>query len=254
MRSPAADPGDVEFAVAAARRAGELTLQWFQRRDLRVDHKHDGSPVTQADRAAESLLRELIGQRFGSDAVIGEEHRDKPGRNDRTWVIDPIDGTEAFTRGVALFANLVALIDEHGPAIGVINLPALGECVWAGRGLGAFWDGEPCRVSARSGLAGALVCTSGFSYWPPEPLQHVMSSGARLRTWGDAYGYALVATGRAEAMIDPECFDWDIAPMAVVINEAGGRFSDRGGADDWRNGSGMASNGLIHDELLALFG
>lgn len=303
MTAPAADPDLVDFAVGAARRAGDLTLKWYQQPDLAVERKTDGTPVTGADTEAEQMLRGLIGDRFPGDPVLGEEgglqggppsgpgrrprtptgdsrdlQRDPPtgpgrrprttaadggelqggppsgsGRDGRLWVIDPIDGTKAFAQGVPLFSNLVALIDEHGPAVGVINLPALGECVWAGRGLGAWWNGEPCRVSPRQGLGGSCVCTSGFSYWPDAALRRLLSAGTRVRTWGDAYGYALVATGRAEAMIDPECSDWDVAPMAVILAEAGGRFSDRAGAPGWRNGSGVASNGRVHDEVLALF-
>lgn len=259
VTAPAVDPGLVDFAVGAARQAGALTLEHYQRPDLAVERKPDGTPVTSADIEAERLLRGLIGDRFPDDPVLGEEgglekaRQAAPGRGRRLWVIDPIDGTKAFAQGVPLFSNLVALIDEHGPAVGVINLPALGECVWAGRGRGAWWNGEPCRVSERRGLDGSFLCTSGFSYWPAEARKRLLGSGARVRTWGDAYGYALVATGRAEAMIDPECSDWDVAPMAVILAEAGGRFTDRAGSPDWRNGSGVASNDCIHDEVLALF-
>ncbi len=260
MTAPAAEPGLVDFAVAAARQAGALTLEQYQRPDLAVDHKPDGSPITGADIEAERLLRRLIASRFPDDAILGEEggfEEGGPGTRSaasgRLWVIDPIDGTKAFAQGVPLFSNLVALVDEHGPAVGVINLPALGECVWAGRGRGAWWNGRPCRVSERSAIDESCLCTSGFSYWPAEARGRLLGSGARVRTWGDAYGYALVATGRAEAMIDPECFDWDVAPMAVIIAEAGGRFSDRTGSPGWRNGSGVATNGRVHDEVLALF-
>ena len=175
------------------------------------------------------------------------------GRTGRTWVIDPIDGTKAFAQGVPLFATLLALIDDHGPAVGVICLPALDECVWAGRGRGTSWDGVPCHVSSRTGLKESYVCTSGLSYWPDRALAKVRAAGARIRTWGDAYGYALVATGRAEAMVDPECFDWDVAPMSVIVTEAGGRFSDTAGLNDWRRGSAVATNGILHEDLLNCF-
>ena len=240
----------VDFAVDAARQAGDLTLRWYQRPGLRVDAKGDGSPVTAADLAAERLLTDLITDRFPDDAVRGEEFGSVSGSSGRTWVIDPIDGTKAFAQGVPLFATLLALVDDLGPAVGVICLPALEECVWAGRGRGARWNGEPCRVSGRARLPEAYVCTSGLSYWPASALARLRGTRARVRTWGDAYGYALVATGRAEAMVDPECFDWDVAPMAVIIGEAGGRFSDASGAGDWRSGSAVASNGIVHEELL----
>lgn len=232
-----------------------MTLEAFGKVGLSVDTKGDGSPVTAADLAAETLMRNRLGAAFPDDAVHGEEHTDTLGTTGRTWVIDPIDGTKAFVKGVPLFANLLALVDAHGPAVGVINLPALGETISAGRGLGAFLNGEPCRVNAHDGLADAYVCTSGFSYWRNSPLSALLETPVRLRTWGDAYGYALVATGRAEAMIDPEAFPWDLAPVAVIISEAGGTFSTfdgRSGADVWSSGSAVASNSRIHAELLGV--
>lgn len=255
----------VDFAVTAAVRAGRLTLDWYQSRGLEVGAKQDGSPVTEADYASERLLRAEIAAAFPDDTVLGEEEGvtgGAAGEAGRCWVIDPIDGTKAFAQGVPLFATLLALVDERGPCVGVICLPALNECVWAARGRGARWSrdagkapgsGEVCRVSGRDSLDGAYVCTSGLSYWPPLPLERVRSSGARVRTWGDAYGYALVATGRAEAMIDPECREWDVAPMSVIVSEAGGCFTDTAGADDWRSGSAVASNKILHSELLECF-
>ena len=243
----------VDFAVGAAQRAGHLTLEWYQQRSLSVSAKSDGTPVTEADYAAERLLRSEISAAYPDDTIWGEEEGVWAGRTSRSWVIDPIDGTKAFVQGVPLYATLLALVDEQGPAVGVICLPALNECVWAGRGRGAHWNGVPCRVSEHAGLDGAYVCTSGLSYWPEPALERVRAAGARVRTWGDAYGYALVATGRAEAMVDPECFDWDVAPMPVIMAEAGGRFSNTSGSHDWRSGSAAASNGLLHDDLLACF-
>jgi len=250
---PPVDAELVAAAVEITRAAGALTLEWFCNDDLEIDHKGDGSPVTAADLAAESLMRERLVNLCPDDAVMGEEHQDTSGTSGRTWVIDPIDGTKAFTKGVPLYSNLLALVDEHGPAIGVINLPALGETVWAGRGRGAFFNGEPCRVSNQPSLEGAYAMTSGFGYWPPDALQAVLSSPVIFRTWGDAYGYALVATGRAEAMIDPLANPWDVAPMAVIIPEAGGRyttFDGDDGPDAWKTGSGVGTNGAIHDALL----
>lgn len=249
---PAADEADLEVCVRIAQQAGQLTLESFGR-GLSVDLKSDGSPVTAADLAAETLMRELLSAAFPDDAVHGEEHPETSGVSGRTWVVDPIDGTKAFAQGVPLFSNLLAMVDEHGPAVGVINLPALGETICAGRGLGALLNGDPCGVSDHEGLAGAYVCTSGFGYWPEAPLSALLEAPVRLRTWGDAYGYGLVATGRAEAMIDPQAFPWDLAPVAVIVSEAGGSlstFDGRSGADVWSSGSAVASNGRIHGELL----
>jgi histidinol-phosphatase len=253
---PPVDPALVDTAIDIARSAGARTLDWFNRADLAVEHKGDGSPVTDADLAAESLIRARLADEFPDDAVMGEEHQDTAGTSGRTWVIDPIDGTKAFTKGVPLYSNLLALVDEHGPAVGVINLPALGETIWAGRGRGAFHNGVPCRVSDRSVLDGSYVCTSGFSYWAPDALRAVLDAPVVFRTWGDAYGYAMVATGRAEAMIDPAANPWDLAPIAVIITEAGGTyttFSGEHGPDTWKSGSGVATNGVIHADLLDLW-
>ncbi len=247
----------MDFAVEAVKEAGRLTLDWFQSSTLEAKSKADGSPVTQADIAVETLLRQRLGERFPGDEVIGEEIDDEDGEKAdnaaRTWVIDPIDGTKAFVQGVPLYATLLAMVDHDGPAVGVIYLPGLDECVWAGRGLGAFWNGSPCRVSDTATLDGAYVCTSGLSYWPETALSKVREAGARVRTWGDAYGYALVATGRAAAMIDPQCANWDVAAMPVIMAEAGGRFSNTSGKPDWENGSALGTNSAVHDELLSCF-
>ena len=256
MTAPAADPDDLAFAIGIAVEAGTSTLEWFQNSALAVDHKSDGSEVTAADLAAETLVRARLAQRYPDDGVVGEEHEDTDGTSGRRWVVDPIDGTKAFTKGVPLYSTLIALIDEHGPAVGVIHLPGLGETVAAGRGLGATFNGEPCRVSSHATLQGAYATTSAFGYWPPADLQRILDSGVEFRTWGDAYGYALVATGRAEAMIDPLANPWDVAPMAVIIPEAGGRFSNYDGVeqdDSWQRNSGVATNGRIHEALLDLF-
>jgi len=244
------DPLDLEQAVDIVRAAGELTLRWFQSPELSIDAKGDGTPVTEADRAAERFLREEIARRWPDDAVMGEEEADKPGTSGRTWIIDPIDGTKAFTHGVPLYSNLLAMNDEHGPAIGVINVPAIGVTVWAGRGLGCFENGEPARVNTNASLPGAYVSTCGFDYWSDDHLLAIKATGAHLRTWGDGYGYVLVATGRIEAMVDPEVAIWDVAPVPVIMAEAGGRFTDLTGADRIDGASGIATNGLIHDALL----
>ncbi len=250
--APPADRALLDETVELLRRAGELTLQWFRSSNLEVERKGDGTPVTAADRAAERFLRDEITARYPDDEVVGEEEADRPGTSGRRWTIDPIDGTKAFTHGVPLYTNLLAVHDEHGPAIGVINMPALGETVYAGRGLGCWCDGAPARVSARDRLPGSYLTTSGFSYWEQADLLAVHASGVFMRTWGDGYGYALVATGRVEVMVDPLAAVWDLAPMPVIIGEAGGRFTDAAGQDVIDGGSGVASNGVLHDEVLAL--
>lgn len=248
---PPAAPELLDAAVELAHLAGEVTRRWFRSADLAVAAKGDGTPVTEADREAEALVRRELAARFPDDAVLGEEHGAQAGTSGRRWFVDPIDGTKAFVRGVPLYATLLAVEDDFGPAAGVIHLPALGETVAAARGRGCTCDGRPARVSSHGALSGALLTASGFDYWDEAVLLGVKRAGCVLRTWGDGYGYALVATGRAEAMVDPVAAPWDLAPVAVVIAEAGGAFSDLGGVARTDGGSGVATNGHVHAELLA---
>jgi histidinol phosphatase-like enzyme (inositol monophosphatase family) len=246
------DPALLHDAVELLQRAGAMTLEWFLAPDLAIERKGDGTPVTAADKAAERFLREEIRRRYPDDSIVGEEEANHQGTSERTWIIDPIDGTKAFTHGVPLYCNLLAIDDGEGNAVGVINLPALDEVVYAGRGLGCFHNGNPTRVSSRDRVAGSYVSSCGFDYWPDDLLLRVKHTDAVLRTWGDGYGYALVATGRIDAMIDPEVAVWDVAPMPVILREAGGRFTSWNGNEDASEGTGIATNGLLHDELLGL--
>jgi histidinol phosphatase-like enzyme (inositol monophosphatase family) len=250
--APNTDPALLAEAVELARMAGEFTLSYFRSRQLVVEAKPDGTPVTAADKGAERLVRAELGRRHPGDGVCGEEEEEKESETGRRWIIDPIDGTQAFTHGVPLYVNLLALEDDYGMAVGVINVPALAETVAAGRGLGCFSNGAPVAVSDRTTLAGSYLCSSGYDYWEEEVLLRVKRAGLQLRTWGDGYGYALVATGRVEAMVDPVAALHDLAPMPVILREAGGRFSDWSGRADPAGGNGLATNGAIHDTLLTL--
>jgi len=254
VAGPAIDQETLDTAVALLRAAGERTLRWFRAVDLEVERKADGTPVTAADRDAERYLRERLADAFPGDAVLGEEEAPTEGTTGRRWILDPIDGTKAFTCGVPLYSNLLALEDEHGIAVGVINLPALGEAVWAGRGLGCFSERGAARVSEHASLDGAYVVSSSLTHWPDGSVARLDAAGAVLRTWGDGYGYALVATGRAAAMVDPIVEPYDIGPMPVILTEAGGRFTDLRGHEGIAGGSGVGSNGLVHDALLATLG
>lgn len=259
------------FAEVAqlAEQASKITLKWFQSSSLEVEEKSDGSPVTDADRAVEDFLRSEISSRWPEDAIVGEERDDHGGTSGRTWYIDPIDGTKSFAHGVPLYATLLALCDEQGPAIGVISLPALGETVAAARGQGCFHNGEKCTVekctamggtakdsTAKSNTAGKsrVVCMSGMEYLSQEAKLRLAQSPYVLRTWGDAYGYFLVATGKISAMLDDTMCPWDVAPLAVIIPEAGGRITSWAGSEiDVANcPSVLATNGQAHDELLEL--
>lgn len=250
----------IPFATELAAAAGQFTERYFRSSDLVVETKGDGSPVTVADRGAEELMRQAIRAEFPADGIIGEEFGTTTGDSTagdsvagprRRWVIDPIDGTKSFTAGVPLYSNLLAVVDDGVPVLGVINLPALGEMVWAAAGHGAFCNDEPSLVSQRSSLDGAYVMTSGVDYWPRGALDDLSERGTIIRTWGDAYGYALVATGRADAMVDPIVSIWDVAPMVPIMTEAGGRFTDLAGNERIDSGSGIGTNAVIHNELLA---
>lgn len=238
-----------QFAVHLARRAGELTLDDF-RHGVEADLKADGTPVTKADRGAEELMRREIGERFPDDGVLGEEFGSEDGTSGRTWIVDPIDGTRSFIHGVPLYGVLIGLEIGGETALGVIHLPALGETVWAYSGGGCWWNGERAGVSQVSELGRGLVTTSDL---PADGrLDSLFAAAGVRRTWGDCYGYALVATGRAEVMIDPVASVWDLAAVKPIVEEAGGRFTDLTGRATARGGNAVASNGLVHDAVLAL--
>ncbi len=246
------EPGLFDEVVALARRAGAATLDWFQSSSLTVERKGDGTPVTEADRTAERLIREHIATHHPRDRIVGEEEGVTAGQSDRTWYIDPIDGTRSFVHGVPLYATLIAVEDADGMAVGVIDLPALGDTVAAGRGRGCFWNDAPTRVTEHSSIEGATLSRSDYGLTPPEINERLNASPLGLRPWGDAYGYALVATGRLDAMLDPFVYPWDTAPMFVILSEAGGRFTDLAGTQDVSGGSGLATNGHIHEEVRSI--
>ena len=263
---PASVADRLAVAIEATRLAAADTLRWFGAASLVVDRKADDSPVTQADRAAEAILRrELLGA-FPDDAFLGEETGGSPGTSGYEWVVDPIDGTKSFVRGVPLYATLVGCRQAGRGVLGVIAIPALDEVAYAARGGGAWHvrgSAAPvaARVSARGTLAESLVCSSDFTSFDRWSGGKAAGSAARsrieeacglVRTWGDGYGYLLVATGRADLMIDPLLNPWDAAAVDVVVTEAGGRFSDWHGRDSIESGDGIATNGLVHDAALGV--
>ncbi len=254
MTVPPVDQNLLDAAREIAIEAAAFVRAGFAR-NVDVEYKGDGSEVTEIDRGAEALIRQRIAEAFPDDAIVGEEDGPTEGTSGRRWIIDPIDGTTSFVRGVPLFSTLLAVYDEHGPAVGIVAIPALDELVVAGRGLGCTLNGVPCSVSEVDELSTSCVSTSAFdgSWWPAETLRRVSQCGAKTRTWGDGYGYVLVATGRIEAMMDPALNTWDIAPMLVVIPEAGGTITSWTGDTELAQGAGwLATNGLVHTELLHL--
>ncbi len=245
----------LEFAVRLAQEAGRITLEHFGKAPA-AETKGDGTPVTAADRAAEAFLRQRIEAQYPQHGILGEEYGEsRPGASIR-WILDPIDGTRSFLRGVPLFAVLLGVEIEGWPSVGVAHFPALGETLAAGRGLGCWWNGRPARVSEVSQLRHAAVLTTDPVLLLEEPLRGGWERLAReaglVRTWGDAYGHALVATGRAEVMVDPVLSPWDAAPFLPILSEAGGRFTDLGGQERLDGRSGLSTNGWLHPQVLEL--
>ncbi|MDX1674674.1 MAG: inositol monophosphatase family protein [Longimicrobiales bacterium] len=249
-------------AIEIAEAGGAVTLDWFGTRPD-VERKADRSPVTVADRECERVMRAMIRERFPDDGILGEEAGEAGGSSGRRWILDPIDGTRSFIHGVPLYGVMVGLEVGGETVVGVLHFPALEETVAAGRGLGCSFDGEPCRVSDTPALEDALVVTSGDAAaisrraGPGDPglaarveaLRRVADRAGTFRTWGDCYGYALVATGRAEAMLDPVLNLWDAAAARPVIEEAGGVFTDWAGKPSHESGHVIATNVALTDAI-----
>jgi histidinol-phosphatase len=247
------------LACEVAKAAGEHTLKSFQRDGLQVDLKQDATPVTIADREAEQLIREQITKSFPADGILGEEFSEKSGTSGWRWIIDPIDGTKSFIHGVPLYAVLIGVVFQEQSRIGVIHLPPLGQTVYAAIGQGAWQDRagqsrQPIRVSQKKSLADGLFLTSGVSGFHKRgawsAFEQFTKTAKLTRTWGDAYGYMLVATGEAEAMVDPQMSIWDAAALLPILQEAGGTFTDWQGRPTIAGGEGIATNGLVLEEVL----
>ncbi|MGL6226032.1 MAG: histidinol-phosphatase [Thermoguttaceae bacterium] len=252
----------LEFAKTIAREAGQLTLKLFYSPKLPVERKSDNSPVTEADRGAELHLRKRIAEQFPDDAILGEEFPEQSGKSGFRWILDPIDGTKSFIHGVPIYSTLIGLEHEHECVVGIIAIPALREMIWAEKGQGAWFEtprnAEPiqARVSPTARLEEACFLTSEvltFVQCGRDSLYNELQRRTLLtRTWGDAYGYYLVATGRADLMIDPQLSLWDAGPLLVILEEAGGCFTDWSGNRTIYSEEGVASNGHLHDSVLAL--
>lgn len=245
----------LNFALDAAWQAGRVTLGYFQT-GVAVERKADNTPLTIADQQAERKLRLLIEQHWPEHNIIGEEYGRTQTNSAYTWVLDPIDGTKSFVSGVPLYANLLALLKDDEPILGVINFPALNEMVYAVRGGGCFWNGRPARVSGTNNLADAVILCSDLNtfgtYGRDAQWQKLVEASYVQRTWGDAYGYALVATGRADVMVDPIMALWDIAPMQVILEEAGGTLTDWQGNVTIHEEEAIATNKILLSDILAL--
>jgi histidinol-phosphatase len=240
-------------AVDAARAGGARTLAHFNT-GTPVEVKADGTPVTRADREAERAMRTVIEGAYPDHAILGEEEGASRSGAAVRWIIDPLDGTRTFVRGVPLYGTLVGVEVRGEPVVGVIHMPALDELVAAARGLGCTWNGRPCRVSAVARLDAALavVTDERSARGRSGAWQRLADATAMQRTWADCYGYLLVATGRAEVALDPVMNVWDCAALLPVVEEAGGRFTDWRGRRTIDGGEAVATNGILHQPVLAL--
>lgn len=231
--------------------AGAFALEHY-RTNVAVEMKHDGSPVTIADRGAEQLARDWISARFPADGIVGEEFGEKSGTSGRRWIIDPIDGTKSFVRGVPLWGSLVAVLEDEVVLAGAASFPATGEIIAAANGCGCWHNGSRASVSPVAAIADATVLTSDDRIFSPGAQRHgwdeLSAAAAVSRMWGDAFGYLLVATGRADVMVDAIVNAWDIACFVPIIEEAGGVFTDYGGRATAFGGNSIATNAALAAE------
>lgn len=254
---------DLQLASALADGADAITLARFGALDLRVDTKPDLSPVTDADEAVEASIRATLARERPDDAIFGEEQGGSPVFEGRQWVIDPIDGTKNFVRGVPVWASLIALLQDGVPAVGVVSAPALNRRWWAGRGLGAhtsFADGPPRRiaVSGVADLSAASLSFSDLTGWAErgsrEQFLALLNAVWRVRAYGDFFSYCLLAEGAVDVAAEPEVKLWDLGALDVLVREAGGMFTNLQGRPGPHGGSAVASNGLLHPAVLAALG
>lgn len=243
----------LDLAAEAAYMAGRRTLCYFNS-GVAVEFKRDNTPVTQADREAEQLIRRRISEVYPKHSIIGEEAGETSGDPDYKWIIDPIDGTKTFICGVPMYGVLIGVEVRGQPSVGVIYMPALDEMVCAATGMGCRWNGRPARVSRVSRLEEAVVLTSSVSACVArsDAYEKLAARTRFQRTWGDCYGYVLVATGRAEIMLDSAMKPWDCGPMVPILTEAGGHFTTWKGEPTIWGPDGAGTNAALHEEVLAI--
>ncbi|MFW0792433.1 histidinol-phosphatase [Gordonia sp. CPCC 205515] len=259
--SPGMIDDDLELALSLADSADALTMDRFGAVDLRVDAKPDLTPVSDADLACETLMRQRLSARRADDAVLGEEFGGDAVLTGRQWVIDPIDGTKNFVRGVPVWATLIALLVDGVPQVGVVSAPALRRRWWAaaGRGAHTVFDGQemPRRlsVSGVDELSSSSLAFSSLSGWADRGIRDefiaLTDEVWRVRGYGDFYNYCLVAEGAVDIAAEPEVSLWDLAALDILVREAGGRFTSLEGTPGPAGGSAIATNGLLHDQVLA---
>ncbi len=243
-----------DAAAEIAWTGGRTTLAWFNTR-LPVESKADGSPVTIADREAERVMRAMIRERFPGHGIVGEEHGVDAGIEPIRWIIDPIDGTRTFVRGVPFYGTLVGIEVGGEPVVGAVSIPALGELVVGAKGLGCTWNGRRCAVAPTTSLDEALLVATDLkavrARLGGSAADALDAATGMQRTWADCYAYVLVATGRAEIAMDAAMALWDNAALLPIVTEAGGRFTSWRGEARIDGGDAVATNGCLHDAVLA---
>jgi histidinol-phosphatase len=262
VSEPGAYAGDLRLAARLADAADAITVDRFRAGDLAVEAKPDLTPVTDADRAVEQVIRGLLRAERPGDAVSGEEFGAEGGGS-RRWVIDPIDGTKNYVRGVPVWATLIALLDGARPVVGMVSAPALGRRWWAGHATGAWTTAlgsAPRRlaVSQVAELADASLTYSSLTGWTDlgrrDEFLALMDACWRTRAYGDFWSHLLVAEGAADIAAEAELSLWDMAALAPIVTEAGGRFTSLTGVDGVDGPGAATSNGRLHDALLSFVG
>jgi histidinol-phosphatase len=247
---------DLDLALALADAADVITMAHYQSASLVVRTKVDLTPVSEADEAVERMVRERLAHERPDDGIVGEEFG-STGSGSRRWILDPIDGTKNYVRGVPVFATLIGLEDDGVMSVGVISAPAMGRRWWAARGVGAFVNGRTMQVSRIGALEDAFVGYDAITDFDKagstESFLTLARRAGRSRGYGDFWAHMLVAEGAIEIAIEPAVALWDMAAVQAIVEEAGGRFSDLTGAARSDGGSGLSTNGLVHDVVLELF-
>jgi len=245
----------LEAAIAAAKAAGDVILPYF-RSDLQIETKADLSPVTAADRAGEQIIIETLRRHFPTYGILGEEFGEQPGDADARWIIDPIDGTKNFIRGIPYFATLIGLEEDGEITAGVIYAPAEDDLLYADKGNGAFANHERLNVSAISDLRQAMLVHGGLDLLMQTDLwsgfQRLVQTTQRQRGFGDYFAYTFVCRGQAEVMVETDVKPWDLAALKIIIEESGGRFTDCRGTPTIYGGNAVASNGRVHEAVIDL--
>jgi histidinol-phosphatase len=247
------------FALNAVYKAGKSTVAQFQT-GIAYSTKSDSSPLTVADLQCEQILRDALAEYYPGEAILGEE-QGATGTGSNRWIIDPIDGTKSFIAGVPTYATLLSYEEEGVPILGICYFPALDEMIYASRGEGCYFNGRRCQVSSRPTLQGSILACGGIAsmikYGRWDVFAQLSMEAMTTRTWSDAFGHALVATGRADAMVDPVVSRWDLSAIRVIIEEAGGKFTDFRGGDPFIKGDyeleAVSANPHLHAELIAKY-